>query len=381
MTAFEGEHSITEKRHGFNYVLSEYDILLTDQVKDLGGFYNAHAHIDRNSTLKLRYLQAVGIDPIEGASLPLRVKQNLVGELHKGPAYKHIDLKNRIKQNLENQYSMLTTTVDSMIDATSGVGLSVIDIANEVKEEVKDKMIFRIGCHPIFGFKEEERWEIYKEAAKKCDFLGGLPEKDDKPTSIGYKQHLKRILLLGQELHKPVHVHVDQLNDPSENGTETLTRAVDWIGAPEIEGINEPTVWAIHSISPSCYSEKRFSRLINSLLKHKVGVIVCPSAAISMRQLRPINTPIHNSITRVLEMIEAGIRVKIGTDNVCDVFIPSSDGCMLNETKLLSNAIRFYIINVLAKIAAGKELNRMDREMVRRALAADQEIFSKIKES
>jgi len=206
-----------------------------------------------------------------------------------------------------------------------------------------------------------------------------LPEKDDKSTSIGYKQHLKRILLLGQELHKPVHVHVDQLNDPNENGTETLTRAVDWIGAPEIEGVDEPTVWAIHSISPSCYSEKRFKRLIGSLLKHNVGVIVCPSAALSMRQLRPIETPTHNSIARVLEMIETGVRVRVGTDNICDVFVPSSDGCMLTETKLLSNAIRFYIINVIAKIAAGQELNRMDREMVRRALSADQEIFGKIK--
>ena len=367
------------KKQTFDYVMSEYDKFLVDAVREQGGFYNAHAHIDRNSTLRLRYLQAVGIDPIEGASLPLRVKQNLTGELHRGPAYDKGDLKTRIRKSLDDQYEMLTTTVVSMVDATTGVGLSVVDCANEIKEEVKDKMTFKIGCHPIFGFKEQERWEIYKEAAKKCDILGGLPEKDDTPRSIGFKQHLKRILLLGQELHKEVHVHVDQANDPKENGTETLTRAVDWIGAPEIEGVDEPTVWAIHAISPSGYSEKRFGRLIDSLLKHNVGVIICPSAALSMRQLRPISTPTHNSIARILEMLEAGVRVKVGTDNICDVFVPSSDGCMLNEIKMLSNAIRFYIINVLSKIAAGKTLNRMDREMIRRSLAADEEIFNKMK--
>lgn len=364
----------------FRYSMSEYDKLLIDSVKALGGFCNAHSHLDRNSTLSLRYLQIVGIDPVEGASLPLRTKQNLTGELHKGPAYAPEDLKRRMTENLEQQCSMLTRSVATMVDATPDLpedGQLVINIANEIKEEMKDRVDLKVGIHPIFGFKKEERWELYREAAKKCDFLGGLPEKDEPQTDgrIGFKQHLKRILLLGQELKKPVHFHVDQANDPKETGTETLIEAVEWIGAPEIEGESSPTVWAIHIISPSAYSDKRFAKLVDGLLKNNIGVICCPSAAISMRQLRPIKSPTHNSIARVLEMLEAGVYMRIGTDNICDVFIPSSDGCILSEIKILSNAIRFYIINVLAKLAAGEKLNEMDKEMIRRSLAADQEFF------
>ena len=250
-------------------------------------------------------------------------------------------------------------------------------IANEIKREMKGKIDLKVGVHPIFGFKKQERWEVYREAAKKSDFLGGLPEKDEPPTDgrIGFKQHLKRILLLGQELKKPVHFHVDQANDPKETGTETLIEAVEWIGAPEIKGLNSPTVWAIHVISPSNYDQKRFNRLVDGLLKQNIGVICCPSASLSMRQLRPIKSPIHNSMARILEMLDAGVEVKIGTDNICDVFVPSSDGCMLTEIKILSNAIRFYIMNVLAKLATGKKLNEMDKEMIRRSLAADKEFF------
>jgi hypothetical protein len=80
-------------------------------------------------------------------------------------------------------------------------------------------------------------------------------------------------------------------------------------------------------------------------------------------------------MARILEMLDAGVEVKIGTDNICDVFVPSSDGCMLTEIKILSNAIRFYIMNVLAKLATGKKLNEMDKEMIRRSLAADKEFF------
>lgn len=365
---------------GFCYAMSEYDELLINSVKALGGFCNAHAHLDRNSTLSLSYLKAVGIDPVEGASLPLRAKQNLTGELHKGPAYRPEDLKTRMMESLDRQCSMLTKTVTTMVDATPDLpddGLMAINIANEIKREMKDKLDLKVGVHPIFGFRKQERWEVYREAAKKCDFLGGLPEKDEPPTDgrIGFKQHLKRILLLGQELKKPVHFHVDQANDPKETGTETLIEAVEWIGAPEIKGSNSPTVWAIHVISPSSYDQKRFNKLVDGLLKNNIGVICCPSAALSMRQLRPVKSPIHNSMARILEMLEAGVEVRIGTDNICDVFVPSSDGCILTEIKILSNAIRFYIINVLAKLAAGKELNEMDKEMIRRSLAADQEFF------
>lgn len=368
----------------FYYSLSEYDALLLDSVKALGGFCNAHSHLDRYSTLNLRYLQIVGIDPVEGASLPLRVKQNLTGELHKGPAYRPEDVKKRMTESLKKQSLMLTRSVATMVDATPDLpdhGQMVVNIANEIKGELKGKIDLKVGVHPIFGFKEQERWEVYKEAAKKCDFLGGLPEKDEPPTDgrIGFKQHLKRVLLLGQELKKPVHFHVDQANDPKETGTETLIEAVEWIGAPEIKGLNSPTVWAIHVISPTNYDQKRFNKLIAGLLKSNIGVICCPSAALSMRQLRPIKSPIHNSMARILEMLDAGVEVKIGTDNICDVFVPSSDGCMLTEIKVLSNAIRFYIINVLAKLAAGKKLNAMDREMIRRASAADQEFFRRYK--
>lgn len=392
MTAYEGEHSLMEKKQDFCYVLSEYDQMLLKEVKELGGFYNAHSHLDRCSTLDKRCLRTVGIDPIEGASLPLRLKQNLTGELHRGPAYDRKNLKNRIKQSLINQHKMLTNSITTFVDITPDLpeeGLLVLNIVNELKKEFQNILHLKIAVHPIFGFNmknAEQRWRIYKKGAEQADILGALPEKDEPKTDgrIGYKEHLKKVLLLGQELYRPVHVHVDQMNDPKETGTETLIQAVEWLGAPKIDAytyINEPTVWAIHSISPSCYSEKRFGRLINGLLKHNIGIIVAPSAALSMRQLRPINAPTHNSIARVLEMLEAGVRVKIGTDNICDVFVPSSDGCMLTEIKVLSNAVRFYIISVLAKLAAGRTLNQMDKEMIRRSLATDEEIFDKIKES
>jgi hypothetical protein len=189
------------------------------------------------------------------------------------------------------------------------------------------------------------------------------------------------VLELGIDQGKEVQFQIDQANDPRESGTETLIDAVSWFGQPTIEGRDksEPTVWAIHSISPSGYDDVRFEKMVEGMLEHNIGLICCPSAALSMRQLRPMISPIHNSIARVLEMAEAGVRVRVGTDNICDIYIPNSDGNMLTEMKVLGTAVRFYVTNILAKWGAGIPLNEMDRDSIKKALDADQSAFADLK--
>ena len=66
------------------------------------GIINAHLHLDRSSTLDSRYLAHVGMDPLQASAYPLWVKQDLTGDLHRGPAYERDDLKRRIGMQLDN---------------------------------------------------------------------------------------------------------------------------------------------------------------------------------------------------------------------------------------------------------------------------------------
>src|SRR3990170_3367515 len=71
------------------------------------------------------------------------------------------------------------------------------------------------------------RWNLMVEGAKHADFLAALPEADDTdeyPSHIGFYEHCKRMLLLAKEHGKMLHVHTDQRNEPSEDGTEELVR-------------------------------------------------------------------------------------------------------------------------------------------------------------
>lgn len=365
--------------------LSPYDQMLLETVQSLGGFCNAHSHIDRADTLEDKYLRHINTTPLEASSLPLSVKQNLTGDLHRGLAYTEKDLRERMTGVICRLISYGTTYLNTCIDATTDIaenGLLAFRIALELKEQFFDRIKIEIGPNPIFGFKEGSgRWEIFVEAAKKADFLSALPEKDDfaglrdRDGKVGFRSHLRMVMELGCELQKEVHLHLDQANNPNEAGTESLIEGLRWMDQPKIKEHQGPTVWVIHMISPSGYSEERYSRLIDGLLELNVGVIVCPTAAISMRQLRPINSPIHNSIARILELCKRKVPVLIGTDNICDVFVPQSDGDMLTEIKMGGHAVRFAIPYVWAKLGAGVALNEVDRATVGRVLYQDRKTF------
>ncbi|KKU39445.1 MAG: hypothetical protein UX55_C0036G0001, partial [Candidatus Azambacteria bacterium GW2011_GWE2_46_45] len=66
-----------------------------------------------------------------------------------------------------------------------------------------------------------------------------------------------------------------------------------------------------------------------------------------------------------------GIPIRIGTDNIADMYIPTSSGNVLYEMLVLADTLRFYDVEVLAKWASGTPLNESDLDRIRRHLAED----------
>jgi cytosine deaminase len=103
-------------------------------------------------------------------------------------------------------------------------------------------------------------------------------------------------------------------------------------------------------------------------------VIICPSAALSMRRIRIYQAPLNKGIAELLQMLDRGIRVRLGTDNVDDMFLPATTMDLRNEVGCLGNTLRFYHAGILAKIACGSILNDKDKKIIRDFLD-DEESF------
>jgi len=357
-------------------LMTPYYKALHAAIKEQGGMFNAHLHLDRAGTIEKRYLHGLNINPFEASYISLAQKHGIISAIHDGPAYEREDLSSRANQYLDIMVAAGTTRASTFVDVSCDrVGLTALELMIEIKRQRQNELDLEVGAYSPLGFKnsEPERWSLLEEGGQHADFLGSLPERDDccdYPDHIGFEEHCRRMLLLGQRLGKPVHIHVDQRNDPADRGAELLLEAIKTVGAP-LSDSSEPMVWLVHVISPTTYTEARFRALLEGLAQHHIGVICCPSAALSMRQLRPQKTPTGNSIARVLEMLAVGIDVRLGSDNIADICLPAGTANLLDEVFVLANALRFYDISILSKLAAGVRLGNMDREQLVRHLEYD----------
>lgn len=361
--------------------MTPYFQKLDEHVRALGGYHNAHLHLDRAGTYDetVRLLGENGVR--DGASLSLPQKHAVIPLVHASSCYDPDILRSRVTPFIESMFKSGTKRADTLVDVTNDrVKLSALDVFLGLKSQFQSDIDFRIGAYSPLGFRDDEvdRWNLIAAAAERADFIGLLPERDERemyPDHIGFEQSCSRGLQLAMRLQKPIHIHVDQANRADEAGTERLIKVLRDLGYRPDQG-NEPLIWLIHFISPSTYPEDRFERLLDDLVELNLGVICCPSAAISMRQHRFIQSPTHNSIARVMDLLGAGVSLRLGSDNICDITSPMGTPDLMSELFVLANSIRFYSIEILAKLAAGWPLDDSDKRCVQAHLADNRERFS-----
>ncbi|MEZ6142907.1 MAG: amidohydrolase family protein [Zavarzinella sp.] len=301
-------------------------------VGEQGGFANYHAHFDKAYLISLENLRLSMVDMQKKWDLYKHLKEN----------YTHEDLVERISRGLQKMIDQGVAYCRTMVDADSIVGTKAVEAALEVKKKFAKEIIFEIGVQPLQGVLDPQSREMFEAACSMADLVGGLPSRD-RPTP---EKHLDIIMSIAKNLGKRLDVHVDQENNPYEIETEMLARKT-------IEHGMEGRVSGIHAISVSAKAASEQDKIIKLVKDAGVSIICCPSAALSMRQL-DMPAPLHNSIAPVTKLLEAGVPVYLGVDNVYDLFMPFVDGDMWFESRLLMEACRLYDIDQVVKIVTDK---------------------------
>ena len=300
-------------------------------IEEKGGFVNCHAHFD-----KAYFITREGLDK---AMVDMEVKWCMSDEIKRKSTVS--DIKERIKRALNFQIKQGCKLTCTFVDAYDAVGHKAIDAALAVKEEYKDKITMLIATQPLNGLIDDNARALFEEITAKADIVGGLPSKD-RPHD---EKHLDYLFEIAKKLNKPVYVHIDQENNPNERDTEKLISAV------RRHGYQGRTV-AVHAISTSAQSKEYRMKIYKEMAELGIAVIICPSAALSMRQLDQYQAPVHNSIANVSEMLEAGVLVGLGIDNIADFYEPFVDGDLWVELRLMQEACRYYNLDELVKVAS-----------------------------
>lgn len=302
-----------------------------EKIKKNGGWVNCHAHIDRAYTItKENFAQ----------SQALRSEKWILNdELRRSSTVEQI--YDRMAQAIETLLSQGVTALGTFIDVDCNVKDKAIKAAIKVREKYKNDLTIRYlnqSSNGLFNTKKQAR-EWFEVGAEFVDLIGGLVKAD----SDREPEHLDILLSTAKKYKKMVHVHIDELNIPSEHETELLALKV-------IEHKMEGKVTGIHGISINCRPKKEREKIYRLMKKAKLMMIACPVSWLNERRSEELS-PIHNPVTPIDELIPNGIVVGMGTDNIADIWMPWNNADMWLDLRVLLEAARTYEIDTLVQIA------------------------------
>lgn len=291
-----------------------------------------HAHLDKS--------QVINKDLLEKSNRHMQEKWFLMKEIKE--KYNREELSERINKSIGILVKQNCDNIRTFVDIDNTVGMMCVEETLKAKDFWKGLGVnIQIATQPLDGLAgNDDNIRLFEEAAELCDVVGCLPSRDYDKSN----EHLDIAFSTAKRLRKPVEAHLDQCNIPSENETEVFC---DFVEKYEMNG----NARAVHSISLACHPLDYQRTIASRLAELDVGVIVCPSAAISMTQHSEFNAPIHNSVAPLRVLLDAGVNVGLGVDNINDIFMPFCDGDMEFELRLLAESTRMYDVDILEKIA------------------------------
>ncbi|MFA5855297.1 MAG: amidohydrolase family protein [Candidatus Gracilibacteria bacterium] len=304
--------------------------LLKEKIAAAGGPVSCHAHFDKAYVITPETLQMT-VDSME-------VKWDLWKKVKQG--YTHENLVERMSLSAENMIAQGCKMTRTNVDVDSTVGLMCVEAALEVKAKYKDKIDIQLCSQVLEGALTPGAQEWIEKAAPLVDVLGGLPSRE-RPRQ---GEHLDYIFGVAKKYGKTVDVHIDQNNDPDEKDTELLARKV-------IEHGLQGRVNAVHCCSLAAQKDDYMLEVIKLIKEADMSVIICPRAMIDGVQMREKMSPVHNSIGPVPQLLDAGVNVCLGVDNVYDYFCPFINGNLFEELLFLIETCRYYNVDELVKIA------------------------------
>lgn len=280
-------------------------------------FCDVHLHLDAVLSVgKPRYNMSGTL--LEGIDIWGELKKDLTKDTIKKNA---IEI---IKWEAANGSIFLRTHAD----ATDITG-NAIEALLEIREEVKEFADVQVVAFPQDCIFTEKGHDVMLEEAIKsgCDAVGGLPYMELSPED-GLKD-IKYVFDLAEKYNCLVDIHCDENTDSNSRYVEAMARETI------IRGM-EGRVTASHTTAMHNYNNDFAQKVIGNIKRADMNIVTNPFAN-SCLQNRTDGYPRHRGHTRVDELLNAGVNVAAGSDDIMDPWYPMGKGSPLSVINLLMN--------------------------------------------
>ena len=232
----------------------------------------------------------------------------------------HEDTKARAKQTINALAVHGIQHVRTHVDVTDA-SLAALKAMLEIREETSHLVDMQIVAFPQEGIESYPQGrELMEEAIRLgADVVGGIPHFEY--TREQGVSSVKFLMDLAERTGCLVDVHCDETDDPHSRFLEVLAEEARSRGMGS-------RVTASHTTAMGSYDNAYCSKLFRLLSRSGISFISCPTESIHL-QGRFDTFPKRRGVTRVNELLEAGMNVCFGQDSIVDPWYPLGNGNIL----------------------------------------------------
>ena len=277
-------------------------------------FVDAHFHMDATLSLGLPRLNQSGT-LLEGIALWGELKPHLTVEAIKERALRYCDLA--VARGL--------LAIRSHVDICDP-RLLAVDALLEVRKEVAPYLDLQLVAFPQDGyFRTPEVAKLMETALDRgVDVVGGIPHFER--TMDEGKKSVEVLCHIAAERGLRVDMHCDESDDPLSRHIETLT-------AETVRHGLQGRVTGSHLTSMHSMDNYYVSKLLPLMAEAEMNVVSNPLINITL-QGRHDTYPKRRGMTRVPELMDAGVKVAFGHDCVMDPWYSLGSADMLEVASM-----------------------------------------------
>ena len=277
-------------------------------------FVDAHFHMDATLSLGQPRLNQSGT-LLEGIALWGELKPHLTVEAIKERALRYCDLA--VARGL--------LAIRSHVDICDP-RLLAVDALLEVRKEVAPYLDLQLVAFPQDGYlRTPEAAKLLENALDRgVDVVGGIPHFER--TMDEGKKSVEVLCRIAAERGLRVDMHCDESDDPLSRHIETLT-------AETVRHGLQDRVTGSHLTSMHSMDNYYVSKLLPLMAEAEMNVVSNPLINITL-QGRHDTYPKRRGMTRVPELMDAGVKVAFGHDCVMDPWYSLGSADMLEVASM-----------------------------------------------
>ena len=232
----------------------------------------------------------------------------------------HDDVKSRASRALQWYIGQGVQHVRSHVDTTDP-SLTALHALLELREGMRDLIDIQLVAFPQEGIPSFPNGKQLLEQAMQlgCDAVGGIPHFE-YTREYGIES-LHTVFELAEKYDALIDIHCDEIDDEQ-------SRFVETVACLALERNIGQRVSASHTTAMHSYNNAYVVKLMRLLQKSGIHFIANPVTNLNL-QGRMDTYPRRRGITRIEELLGAGINACFGQDDIVDQWFPMQGGNML----------------------------------------------------